>query len=70
MLALITKCNSGSIPKPSDVEGWLRNVDQLTKIMTRYGDAETIKLLAEQRDLMRGVLDGMGLTIKGKSKTR
>ncbi|KAG1894055.1 P-loop containing nucleoside triphosphate hydrolase protein [Suillus fuscotomentosus] len=56
-----------------DAEGirtWLKDVDGLTKILTRYGDQESLKQLSEQQETLSDLLQGLGIEVKGGSKYR
>lgn len=56
-----------------DAEGirtWLKDVDGLTKILTRYGDQESLKQLSEQREILGDLLQGLGIDVKSGSQCR
>ncbi|KAG1836505.1 P-loop containing nucleoside triphosphate hydrolase protein [Suillus subalutaceus] len=49
---------------------WLKDVEGLTKILTRYRDQESLQQLSEQQETLSNLLDGLGIDIKGGSKLR
>ncbi|KAG1793303.1 P-loop containing nucleoside triphosphate hydrolase protein [Suillus plorans] len=56
-----------------DAEGiraWLKDVDGLTKILTRYGDQESLKQLSEQREILSDLLQGLGIDVKSGNQYR
>ncbi|KAG1851648.1 P-loop containing nucleoside triphosphate hydrolase protein [Suillus subluteus] len=52
------------------IRAWLKDVDGLTKILTRYGDRESLKQLSEQQETLSDLLQGLGIDINGGSKNR
>ncbi|KAG2063485.1 hypothetical protein BDR04DRAFT_1037816 [Suillus decipiens] len=52
------------------IRTWLKDVDGLTKILTRYGDQESLKQLSEQQETLSDLLQGLGIEVKGGSKYR
>ncbi|KAG1834958.1 P-loop containing nucleoside triphosphate hydrolase protein [Suillus subalutaceus] len=56
-----------------DAEGirtWLKDVEGLTKILTRYGDHESLKQLSEQQETLSDLLQGLGIDVKDGNKCR
>ncbi|KAG1837021.1 P-loop containing nucleoside triphosphate hydrolase protein [Suillus tomentosus] len=56
-----------------DAEGirtWLKDVDGLTKILTRYGDQESLTRLSEQQEILSDLLQGLGIEVKGGNQYR
>ncbi|KAG1763002.1 P-loop containing nucleoside triphosphate hydrolase protein [Suillus placidus] len=52
------------------IRTWLKDVDGLTKILTRYGDRESLKQLSEQQETLSDLLQGLGIDVQGGSKYR
>ncbi|KAG2336606.1 hypothetical protein BDR05DRAFT_896483 [Suillus weaverae] len=52
------------------IRTWLKDVDGLTKILTRYGDQESLKQLSEQQETLSDLLQGLGIDVQGGSKCR
>jgi SNF2 family DNA or RNA helicase len=56
-----------------DAEGirtWLKDVEGLTKILTRYGDQESLKQLSEQRETLSDLLQALEIDVKDGPKCR
>ncbi|KAG1891850.1 P-loop containing nucleoside triphosphate hydrolase protein [Suillus fuscotomentosus] len=56
-----------------DAEGirtWLKDVEGLTKILTRYGDQESLKQLSEQQEMLHDLLQGLEIDVKDGNKCR
>ncbi|KAG1829710.1 P-loop containing nucleoside triphosphate hydrolase protein [Suillus subalutaceus] len=59
--------------KRLDAEGirtWLKDVEGLTKILTRYGDRESLKQLSEQQETLSNLLQGLEIDVKDGNKCR
>lgn len=52
------------------IRAWLKDVEGLTKILTRYGDQESLKQLSDQQETLRDLLQGLGIDVNGGSKNR
>ncbi|KAG1737029.1 P-loop containing nucleoside triphosphate hydrolase protein [Suillus lakei] len=69
-LVLMDLAEKGERPDTELVRTWLKNVEVLTKILTRYGDKESLKNLAEQRETLSDVLHSLGIDHKGQNQLR
>lgn len=52
------------------IRAWLKDVEGLTKILTRYGDGESLKQLSDQQETLSDLLQGLGIDVNGGSKNR
>ncbi|KAG1741204.1 P-loop containing nucleoside triphosphate hydrolase protein [Suillus occidentalis] len=52
------------------IRAWLKDVEGLTKILTRYGDRESLKQLSDQQETLSDLLQGLGIDVNGGSKNR
>jgi replicative DNA helicase len=52
------------------IRTWLKDVDSLTKILTRYGDQESLKQLSDQQEMLKDLLQGLGIEVMGGNKSR
>ncbi|KAG1772227.1 P-loop containing nucleoside triphosphate hydrolase protein [Suillus placidus] len=52
------------------IRTWLKDVESLTKILTRYGDQESLKQLSDQEGTLSDLLQGLEIDVTGGSKCR
>lgn len=52
------------------IRTWLKDVEALTKILTRYRDQDSLQQLSEQQETLSDLLQGLGIDVKGGSKLR
>ncbi|KAG2738555.1 hypothetical protein P692DRAFT_201730973 [Suillus brevipes Sb2] len=69
-IALKEPVRRGERPDAELVRTWLKSVESLTKILTRYEDKESLKNLAEQRETLSDVLHSLGIDHKGQNQLR
>ncbi|KAG1838807.1 P-loop containing nucleoside triphosphate hydrolase protein [Suillus subalutaceus] len=59
-----------SLLDAESIRTWLKDVDSLTKILTRYGDQESLKQLSNQQEMLKDLLQGLGIEVIGGSPCR
>jgi hypothetical protein len=68
--ALVEMAESGKRPKVQDIRAWTGRVRELTKILIRYADKESLVQLSKQREKLGDMLDALGLNANGQDKKR
>ncbi|KAG2098226.1 uncharacterized protein F5147DRAFT_656118 [Suillus discolor] len=69
-LVLTELVEGGERPDMKLIRTWLKGVEGLTKILTRYGDKESLKNLAEQWETLSDILQVLGIDHKGQNQMR
>jgi hypothetical protein len=69
-LVLMDLVEGGERPDTELIRTWLKGVEGLAKILTRYGDKESLKNLAEQRETLSDILQVLGIDHKGQNQMR
>lgn len=55
---------------PARIRAYLRKMDKLVALLSKYHDAKSLAILEEQRTQLQGMMSALGLDEKGKDASK